>query len=73
MLGNKTESTVRHHPTYSDFDRLLDEIIKAEEDFTSEIRFFSQRLADTEARIHKSIAELMQMINDNGAQHKAYF
>ena len=73
MLENKTESTIQHHPAYSEFDRLLDEIIKAEEDFTSEIRFFSQRLADTEARLHKSIAKLMQMINDNGIQHKAFF
>ena len=66
MLGNKTASTIQHQHTYSEFDRLLDEIIKAEEDLTSEIRLFSQRLAATETRIHKSIAELMQIINDNG-------
>ena len=70
MLRNQNMSTVQNC-SYGDCDRLLDEIIKAEEDFTSEIRYFTQRLADTEARIHKSIAELMQMINDNSIKHKA--
>ena len=65
MLGKQKMSTLQNC-AYSDFDRLLDEIIKVEDDLTSEMRFFTQRLADTEARIHKSIAELMQMINNSG-------
>ena len=70
MLEKQNFSTIQNC-SYSDFDRLLDEIIKAEEDLTSEMRFFTQRLADTEARIHKSIAEFMQMINNNGDKYKA--
>ena len=64
MLRNQDTSIIQNC-SYGDFDRLLDEILRAEEDFTNEIRFFTQRLADTEVRIHKSIAELMRMIDDN--------
>ena len=70
MLKGKNSPTITGR-SYDQFDRLLDEILKAEEDFTNEIRFFTQRLADTEARIHKSIAELMQIINNNGVKYKA--
>ena len=70
MLGDKNLSTTQIR-TYDEFDRLLDEIMKAEEDLTKEIRFFTQRLADTESRIHRSIAELMQIINDKGFNSKA--
>ena len=69
MLKNPHMSNERDC-TYSDLDRLLDEVIKAEDDLTSQIRFFTQRLADTEARIHKSIAELMQLINVNDVNYK---
>lgn len=69
MSANRHSYTLENY-SYSDFDRLLDEIIKAEDDLTSEMRFFTQRLAATEARIHKSIAELMQMINDGGIVYK---
>ena len=70
MLGDKNLPTnkCRH---YDEFDRLLDEIMKAEEDFTKEIRFFAQRLADTETRIHQTIAKLMQIINDKDFNSKA--
>ena len=70
MLGDKNLPTneSRH---YDEFDRLLDEIIKAEEDFTKEIRFFSQRLADTEARIHQTVAKLMKIISDKDLNSKA--
>ena len=67
----KEEKVLRKNCSYNEFDRLLDEIIKAEEDLTREIRFFTERLADTEARIHKSIEELMQIINDSGVKQKA--
>ena len=70
MIGDKDLPQNEKH-SYDDFDRLLDEIIKAEEDFTREIRFFTQRLADTETRIHKSIAELMRIINDRDLNSKA--
>jgi len=70
MLEKQNFSTLQNC-AYSDFDRLLDEIVKAEEDLTNEMRFFTQRLADTEARIHKSITELMQMINNNGVTYKS--
>ena len=70
MLRNQNFSATQNN-SYSDFDRLLDEIIRTEDDFTSEIRFFTQRLADMEARMHKSIAELMQMINENGVNYTA--
>ena len=63
MLEDKDLPTNKNF-YYDEFDRLLDEIIKAEEDFTKEIRFFTQRLADTEIRIHQSVAKLMQIIND---------
>ena len=69
MLRNQDTSTIQNC-SYGDFDRLLDEILRAEEDFSNEIRFFRQRLADTEARIHKSIAELMRMIDDNDVNCK---
>jgi len=70
MLGDKDSPPKQSHP-YDDFDRLLDEIIKAEDDFTCEIRFFTQRLADMETRMHKSIAELMRTINDRDLNSKA--
>jgi hypothetical protein len=70
MLGDKNLRTFKSSQ-YDEFDRLLDEIIKAEEDFTTEIRFFTQRLADTESRIHHSIAKLMQIINDKDFNSKA--
>ena len=69
MLRNQNMSTIPYR-SYSDFDRVLDEIIRAEEDFTTEIRLFEQRLANTEARIHKSVAELLQKINENGLKGK---
>ena len=71
MLENEDGRVIRGNGSYGEFDRLLDEIIRAEEEITSEIRFFTQRLTATEARIHKSIEELIQLINDNGAKHKA--
>lgn len=70
MLGDKQLSTEQSR-SYDQFDRLLDEIMKAEEDLTREIRFFTQRLADTESRIHKSIAELMQIIDRNDINSRA--
>ena len=70
MLGDKNLPTNKSSH-YDEFDRLLDEIIKAEEDFTKEIRFFTQRLGDTETRIHKSVANLMQIINDKDFNSKA--
>ena len=70
MLGDKNIPTNRSRH-YDEFDRLLDEIIKAEEDFTKEIQFFTQRLADTETRIHQSVAKLMQIINDKDSNSKA--
>ena len=69
MLRNHNTTTIQNC-SYGDFDRLLDEIIRAEEDFTKEIRLFEQRLASTEARIHKTVAELMQIIDDNGLNCK---
>jgi hypothetical protein len=68
MLRNNT-STVQNC-SYDDFDRLLDEIIRAEEDFTKEIRLFEQRLSSTEARIHKTVAELMQIIDERSLNCK---
>ena len=65
MLRNHSTSTIENG-SYGDFDRLLDEIIRAEEDFTKEIRLFEQRIASTEARIHKTVAELLQIIDDKG-------
>ena len=70
MLGDKNLPTNKSHH-YDEVDRLLDEIMRAEEDFTKEIRFFTQRLADTETRIHQSIAKLMQIINDKDFNSKA--
>ena len=49
MLKGKNSPTITGR-SYDEFDRLLDEILKAEEDFTNEIRFFTQRLVDTETR-----------------------
>ena len=69
MLKDENLPTVnsRH---YDEFDRLLDEILKAEEDFSKEIRSFTQRLANTETRIHQSIAKLIQIINDKDFNSK---
>ena len=69
MLRNHNASIIQNY-SYGDFDRLLDEIIRAEEAFTKEIRLFEQRLASTEARIHKTVAELMQIIDDKGPDCK---
>ena len=69
MLGDKNLPTNKSHH-YDEYDRLLDEIMRAEEDFTKEIRFFTQRLADTEIRIHQSIAKLMQIINNKDFNSK---
>ena len=69
MLKGKNSPTITGR-SYDEFDRLLDEILKAEEDFTNEIRFFTQRLVDTETRIHKSVAKLMQMIEENNGDSK---
>jgi hypothetical protein len=69
MLGDKNFPTNKSRH-YDELDRLLDEIIKAEEDFTKEIRFFTQRIVDTETRIHQSVAKLLQIINEKDFNSK---
>ena len=71
MLEKEGKILIKKNCSYNEFDRLLDEIIKAEEDLTNEIRFFTQRVVDTEARIHKSIEELIQIINDRDDKQTA--
>ena len=69
MQGSKNEiPTVQNH-SYSEYDRLLDEISKFEDNLTMDIRLLTQRLVETEGRLQKSIAELMQMINNNGVKY----
>ena len=69
MLENKNGIPSTQNLSYTEYDRLLDEIIKFEENLTMDIRLLTQRLVDTESRLQKSIAELVHMINNNDVKY----
>ena len=56
---------------YSEFDRLLDEIDKIEDNLMMEIKFLTHRLTETEKKLENSITELKYSINGNGVHYKA--
>ena len=56
---------------YSEFDRLLDQIDKIEDNLLMEIKFLTQRLAETERKLQNSITEIKYLIDGNGVHYKA--
>ena len=69
MLEDKSGISAMQNRSYSEYDRLLDEMSKFEENLTMDIRLLTQRLVETESRLQKSISELMHMINNNGVKY----
>ncbi|MGA1825564.1 MAG: hypothetical protein ACMUIP_12970 [bacterium] len=65
MLESKDGVHKTQNITYTEYDRLLDEISKFEENLTMDIRLLTQRLVDTENRLQKSIRELLHLMNNN--------
>ena len=56
---------------YSEFDRLLDEIDKIEDNLLMEIKFLTQRLSEAERKLQNSITEVKCLIDGNGVHYKA--
>ena len=56
---------------YSEFDRLLDEMDKIEDNLLMEIKFLTQRLTETERKLQNSLTEIKYLINGNGVHYKA--
>ena len=65
MLEDKSGIPAMQNRSYSEYDRLLDEMSKFEENLTMDIRLLTQRLVDTENRLQKSIRELLHLMNNN--------
>ena len=61
----------KQRAVYGEFDRLLDEIDKIEENLLMEIKFLTQRLAETERKLQNSITEIKYLIDGNGVHYKA--